>query len=79
MAREHNLSHAALALFRLHLERYGQVGVDDTTRETYRELARAGLMQAGSTFRDGEESVYVLTREGFERKAELLAFAKEAD
>jgi hypothetical protein len=78
MAREHNLSDAALALFRLHLERHGRVEVDDTTRETYRELARAGLMQAGSTFRDGEESVYVLTREGFERKAELPACAKEA-
>ena len=67
------LSPAALALFRLHVERQGQVDVDDTTREAYRELARAGLMRAGSTFRDGEESTYVLTREGFDRKADLLA------
>ena len=31
----------------------------------------------GRTFRDGEESIYVLTREGFERKAELCRCAKE--
>ena len=72
------LSDAALALFRLHVERQGQIVVDDSTREPYRELARAGLMMAGSTFRDGPESVYVLTQEGFERKAELLACAKES-
>jgi hypothetical protein len=63
------LSAAAVALFRLHVERRGQVSVDDSTREAYRELARAGLMRAGSTFRDGEESIYRLTQEGFERKA----------
>ncbi len=78
MAEISPLSDAALALFRLHVERKGRIPVDETTRELYRELARHGLMLAGSTFRDGEESVYVLTREGFERKAELLACAKEA-
>jgi hypothetical protein len=72
-----NLSESALALFRLHVQLRGQVAVDDATRGPYRELAAAGLMMAGSTFRDGPESVYVLTREGFERKAELLACAKE--
>ena len=72
------LSEAALALFRLHVERQGQIAVDDSTVGPYRELARAGLMRAGSTFRDGEESIYRLTPEGFERKAELLACAKEA-
>jgi hypothetical protein len=72
------LSPAALALFRLHVEGQGQIPVDDTTREPYRELARAGLMRAGSTFRDGPESIYRLTQEGFERKAELLACAKES-
>jgi hypothetical protein len=71
------LSPPALALFRLHVERQGRVPVDDATREPYRELARAGLMRAGSTFRDGEESVYVLTREGFDRKAELLGRAEK--
>jgi hypothetical protein len=72
------LSPAALAMFQLHVERRGQIPVDDTTRESYRELARAGLMRAGSTFRDGPESIYRLTPEGFERKAELLGCTKES-
>ena len=33
-------SPAALALFRLHVERQGQIAVDDSTREPYRKLAR---------------------------------------
>ncbi|WP_435020400.1 hypothetical protein TA3x_001808 [Tundrisphaera sp. TA3] len=72
------LSVEAIGLFRLHVERQGNLPVDDSTRGPYRELARAGLMLAGSTFRDGEESVYVLTREGFERKAEILDGARES-
>jgi hypothetical protein len=71
------LSKAAMSLFRLHVERQGRIAVDDSTREPYRELARAGLMRAGSTFRDGAESVYVLTPEGFERRTELCRCAKE--
>jgi hypothetical protein len=70
------LSPAALALFSLHADRRGQIPVDDTTREPYRELARHGLMRAGSTFRDGPESIYRLTELGFERKAELLRCAE---
>ncbi len=35
-------------------------------------------MLAGRTFCDGEESIYVLTHEGCERRAELLACAQEA-
>ena len=70
------LSPSALALFRLHVERQGHIDVDDTNREVYRELARAGLVRAGHTFTGGDESVYRLTKEGFERKAEFLA--KEA-
>jgi hypothetical protein len=70
------LSEAALALFRLHIERHGQVEVDDNTRETYRELARAGVMVAGNSFAGGEESIYHVTKLGFERKAELLSCAK---
>jgi hypothetical protein len=66
------LSPAALVLFRLHVERAGQIPVDDTTREPYRDLARHGLMRAACTFRDGPESIYRLTALGFERKAELL-------
>jgi hypothetical protein len=73
-----SLSKAALALLRLHLERHGQVDVDDATRETYRELARAGVMVAVNTFAGGPESAYRLTKLGFQRKAELLGCAKEA-
>jgi hypothetical protein len=71
------LSESALALFRLHVERRGQVDVEPN-RETYRELERAGLMACRHTFRDGRDSLYRLTKEGFEKKAELLSHAKEA-
>lgn len=67
------LSHEALALFRQHIERHGDVEVDSSNRETYRELARAGLMVVGNSFARGEASVYHVTRVGFERRAELLA------
>ena len=66
------LSNEALALFRLHVERHGDVDVD-ACRETYRELERAGLMVVGNTFAGGQDSVYHVTKEGFERRAELLA------
>ena len=72
------LSEKALALFRLHIERHGDILVDDSNRETYRELARGGVMVAGNTFAGGEESVYHVTKLGFDRKAELLACTKEA-
>ena len=71
------LSEKALALFRLHIERHGDIDVD-ANRETYRELERAGVMIVGNTFAGGQDSVYHVTKEGFERKAELLAWAKEA-
>jgi hypothetical protein len=70
------LSDAALPLFRLHVERHGQVAVDDATRPVYRELAAAGLARAVSTFAGGPESAYRLTREGFEGKGEILAGAR---
>jgi hypothetical protein len=66
------LSKEALSLFRLHIERRRTIDLD-ANRETYRELARAGLMVAGSSFAGGDESVYHVTKLGFERKAELLA------
>ena len=69
------LSNAALALFRLHLERRGQID-GDANRETYSELERAGLMVAGHSFAGGDESIYRLTKEGFDRKAKLLACTK---
>jgi hypothetical protein len=67
------LSKRALILFRLHIERRGDIMVDDSNRKAYRELARAGLMVAGNSFAGGQESVYHVTKLGFERKAELLA------
>lgn len=73
-----NLSRDALALFRLHIERQGDITVDDSNREMYRELARVGLMACGHSFRDGRDSIYRVTKEGFERKAELLDCAKES-
>jgi hypothetical protein len=66
------LSKRALALFRLHIEQRGDILVDDSNRKAYRELARAGLMVAGNSFAGGQESVYHVTKLGFERKAELL-------
>jgi len=72
------LSDTALALFRLHVEQRGDIVVDDSNREAYRELARAGLMAVGHSFRDGRNSIYRITKLGFERKAELLACAREA-
>jgi hypothetical protein len=71
------LSEAALALFRLRLKQRRTIDVD-VNRETYRELARAGLMVAGHSFAGGDESIYRLTKEGFERKAEILAHARQA-
>ncbi len=56
------LSHEALALFRQHIERHGDIEVDDSNRETYRELAGAGLMVVGNSFARGEESVYHVTK-----------------
>jgi hypothetical protein len=70
------LSRAALAQFRRHLA--GDRDVTDANRAAYRELAAAGLMVAGHSFAGGDESIYRLTKEGFGRKAELLACAKEA-
>ena len=72
------LSESALALFRLHVARHGQVAVDDTTRPIYRELAKAGLMRAVNTYAGGTESAYRVTKEGFEHKSELLGIVKEA-
>ncbi len=66
------LSDAALALLRLHLERNGDIRVDDSNRELYRGLAQAGLMLAGHSFRDGREAFYVFTKEGWARRREWL-------
>jgi hypothetical protein len=70
------LSPAALALFRLHVERSGQIAVDDQNREPYLELERAGLVMNSRPF--AGDHIYALTREGFERKAALLGRARES-
>jgi hypothetical protein len=68
-----SLSRSAVAQLRRHLA--GDRDVTDANRAACRELAAAGLMEAGHSFSGGDESVYRLTKEGFERKAELLALA----
>jgi hypothetical protein len=73
LPHEGPLSRAAVARFRHHLA--GDHDVTDANRAAYRELAAAGLMEAMHSFAGGDESVYRLTKEGFERKAEILALA----
>jgi hypothetical protein len=72
------LSDAAVNLFRLHVECHGDIAVDDSTRPAYEELRCAGLVAVGHSFAGGRNSVYKLTREGFERKAELCSRVKES-
>jgi hypothetical protein len=57
----------------------GDRDVTDANRAAYRELAAAGLMEAMHSFAGGDESVYRLTKKGFERKAEILARAGARD
>ena len=64
------LSGSALALFRLHVERQGKVGVDDDNRESYRELERAGLVLLSRPFTGPR--TYVLTKIGW-KMIEVLA------
>ena len=58
------LSDAALALLRRYAES-GDIPVDDSNRETCRELAAAGLMVAGHTFTGGREVFYRCTEAGW--------------
>jgi hypothetical protein len=69
------LSEFALALFRSHVEREGRIDVDDSNRDAYRELERAGLVMNCRPFTGNQ--LYSLTREGFARKTELCAGAKK--
>ncbi len=59
------LSDAAMGLLMLHVE-HGEMPVDDSNRETHRELARAGLMVAVHTFTGGREQFYRFTRAGWD-------------
>jgi hypothetical protein len=68
------LSDDALALLKRHLERKGDIAIDDSNREPYRELARARLMRAGHGFRDGREAFYVFTKEGWARRSLTSVF-----
>jgi hypothetical protein len=70
------LSEAALALFRLHIERDG-IRVDDANREAHRELAAAGIMYPVSTFARGPEAYFRLTKDGWNRRHEILGCARE--
>ena len=71
------LSESALSLLRLHVKQHGNIDVDNSNRETYRELARAGLLAAGHSFAGGDESIYRLTKKGWEWKTQFLSSEKE--
>ncbi len=76
--RSQTLSAEALALFRRHIERRDNISIDDGNWEAYRELELAGLMTLGNSYRDGPGTVYLVSKLGFERRAELLACTKES-
>ena len=65
-----HLSDAALALFRLHVERRGRIDVNDTNREAYRELEAAGLVLLSRPFTGPR--AYLLTKIGW-KMIEILA------
>jgi len=69
------LSEAALALLRSRVEG-GSRHVDDSNREAYRELARAGIMYPLSGFTSGPEHLFRWTDEGWQRRFELSGCAK---
>jgi hypothetical protein len=71
------LSEAALALFRLHIERAG-IRVDDANREAHRELERAGILYPVSTFARGPEAYFRFTDFGWDMRHEILACAKDS-
>jgi hypothetical protein len=58
------LSDAALSLLKLYAKR-GDIPVDDTNRDTCRELAAAGLVVVGHSFSHGREAFYRCTEAGW--------------
>jgi hypothetical protein len=62
-ARNHDLG-GGPRLLKLHVERRGDISVDDSNRAAYRDLAVAGLMVVGHSFTGGREALYRLTKEG---------------
>jgi hypothetical protein len=69
------LSAAALALLRSRVEG-GSREVNDSNREAYRELARAGIMYPLSGFVGGPECLFRWTDEGYARRFEILGRGK---
>ncbi len=61
------ISPAALSLFRRHVE-LGRTIDLEANRAVYEELARAGLMVVGSSYARGQNSIYTVTKEGFESR-----------
>jgi len=72
-----SLSEATVTLLRFRVEG-GSRHVDDSNREAYRELARAGIMYPVSGFVSGPEYLFRFTDEGWERRHEFLGCAKES-
>jgi hypothetical protein len=72
-----SLSDSAIALLRSRIDG-GSREVNDSNRESYRELARAGIMYPVSGFTSGPEYLFRWTDEGWERRFELLGCAKES-
>jgi len=60
------LSEEALALLRLHLAGQSPERASDLARPAYRELVKAGLMDPVSTFAGGPETLYRLTKAGYD-------------
>jgi hypothetical protein len=65
------LSEAALALLRYRLTTKDN-RVNDSNREAYRELVRAGIMFAVSGFASGPEASFRFTDEGWTRRREFI-------
>jgi hypothetical protein len=64
------LSNAARDILARYLA--GDEEVTDANRAAYRELARAGIMMSVGTFTKGDDCVFRLTRQGWERRLEWL-------
>jgi hypothetical protein len=65
------LSEAAMALLRHRLATRDN-RVNDSNREAYRELVRAGIMFAVSGFVSGPEASFRFTDEGWARRGEFI-------
>ena len=64
-----DLSKAARRTLARHLE--GDKEVTDANRDAYRELTRVGIMESVGTFTKGDDCVFQLTHQGWERRHEF--------